>query len=47
VESCTALVEHFDGRFEIVHWADHEGVARPLPEAEDELPFGEDAEIAA
>jgi hypothetical protein len=22
VESCTALVEHFDGRFEIVHWAD-------------------------
>ncbi|MEW6437709.1 MAG: UDP-2,3-diacylglucosamine diphosphatase [Pseudomonadota bacterium] len=22
VESCTALVEHFDGRFEIIHWAD-------------------------
>ena len=22
VESCTALVEHFDGRFEIVRWAD-------------------------
>jgi UDP-2,3-diacylglucosamine pyrophosphatase LpxH len=22
VESCTALVEHFDGSFEIVHWAD-------------------------
>jgi len=22
VESCTALVEHFDGRFEIVYWAD-------------------------
>jgi len=21
VESCTALVEHFDGRLEIVHWA--------------------------
>ncbi len=21
VESCTALVEHFDGRFEILHWA--------------------------
>ena len=22
VESCTALVEHFDGRFEIISWAD-------------------------
>lgn len=22
VESCTALVEHFDGRFEILHWAE-------------------------
>jgi UDP-2,3-diacylglucosamine pyrophosphatase LpxH len=22
VESCTALVEHFDGRLEILHWAD-------------------------
>jgi UDP-2,3-diacylglucosamine pyrophosphatase LpxH len=22
VESCTALVEHFDGRFEIIYWAD-------------------------
>jgi hypothetical protein len=22
VESCTALVEHHDGRFEIVRWAD-------------------------
>lgn len=22
VESCTALVEHFDGRMEILHWAD-------------------------
>ena len=21
VESCTALVEHFDGRFEIIAWA--------------------------
>jgi hypothetical protein len=21
VESCTALVEHFDGRFELVDWA--------------------------
>jgi hypothetical protein len=22
VEGCTALVEHFDGRMEILHWAD-------------------------
>ena len=22
VESCTALVEHFDGRLELVHWID-------------------------
>jgi hypothetical protein len=53
VESCTALVEHADGRFEIIHWADHEGTARPLPDDEDqdELPFGRNTdrktEIAA
>ena len=22
VESCTALVEHSDGRFEIIHWSE-------------------------
>jgi UDP-2,3-diacylglucosamine pyrophosphatase LpxH len=27
VESCTAVVEHFDGRFEIVRWADRESSA--------------------
>ncbi len=31
VESCTALVEHFDGRFEIIYWADE---LRRLTEAE-------------
>ena len=34
VESCTAVVEHFDGRFEIVTWTDHQHdkpVAAPLP----------------
>jgi UDP-2,3-diacylglucosamine pyrophosphatase LpxH len=35
VESCTALVEHFDGRFEIVHWSDE---ARRLAEATTEMP---------
>jgi hypothetical protein len=27
VESCTALVEHFDGRLELIRWAD----ASPYP----------------
>jgi len=27
VESCTALVEHFDGRLEILHWADIQGLS--------------------
>ncbi|MFC4845555.1 UDP-2,3-diacylglucosamine diphosphatase [Hephaestia sp. GCM10023244] len=30
VESCTALVEHFDGRMEILHWAE-EVAARTAP----------------
>jgi UDP-2,3-diacylglucosamine pyrophosphatase LpxH len=30
VEGCTALVEHFDGRMELLHWAD-EIAARPAP----------------
>jgi UDP-2,3-diacylglucosamine pyrophosphatase LpxH len=28
VESCTALVEHLDGRFEIVRWLDEKGTPR-------------------
>jgi UDP-2,3-diacylglucosamine pyrophosphatase LpxH len=32
VEGCTALVEHFDGRMEILHWAD-EIAARASPAA--------------
>ena len=31
VESCTALVEHFDGRMELLHWAD-EIAARDRPQ---------------
>ena len=30
VEGCTALVEHFDGRMELLHWAD-EIAARDMP----------------
>lgn len=29
VESCTALVEHADGRLEILHWAESRAVAMP------------------
>ncbi|WP_448660212.1 UDP-2,3-diacylglucosamine diphosphatase [Sphingomonas sp. CJ99] len=36
VEGCTALVEHFDGRMEVLHWADEiaarDGIAPPLVE---------------
>jgi UDP-2,3-diacylglucosamine pyrophosphatase LpxH len=33
VEGCTALVEHFDGRMEILHWAD-EIAAREAPQTD-------------
>ncbi|MDP1534665.1 MAG: UDP-2,3-diacylglucosamine diphosphatase, partial [Rubrivivax sp.] len=32
VESLTALVEHADGRLEIIAWAQHQ-VAAPVPQA--------------
>jgi UDP-2,3-diacylglucosamine pyrophosphatase LpxH len=32
VESCTALVEHEDGRFEIIAWSDLAPRAAPVPE---------------
>ena len=28
VESCTALVEHHDGRWEIIHWLDQKTVTQ-------------------
>jgi hypothetical protein len=31
VESCTALVEHEDGRFEIITWTDPARYAEPVP----------------
>ena len=36
VEGCTALVEHFDGRWEILHWADLRGLM-PMDTLTDEL----------
>jgi hypothetical protein len=46
VESCTVLVEHKDGRFEIINWPNHESASRPLTDA-DVIPVNNDAEVAA
>jgi hypothetical protein len=46
VESCTALVEHQDGRFEIIAWADQDYSARPIVDDDDET-IEPDQEIAA
>ena len=32
VDSCSAIVEHFDGRLEIVHWHDTAAVAGAVPQ---------------
>jgi UDP-2,3-diacylglucosamine pyrophosphatase LpxH len=37
VESCTALVEHFDGRLEIIRWAERRGLNALAPAASVEL----------
>ncbi len=39
VESCTALVEHFDGRWEILHWADIRGLVPDQTQAEQQTPI--------
>lgn len=42
VESCTAIVEHMDGRMEIIHWMERGGVDRTNaaaePKDEEEMP---------
>jgi UDP-2,3-diacylglucosamine pyrophosphatase LpxH len=35
VESCTAVVEHFDGRMEIIEWKWHDGPGEVEPEEEE------------
>jgi len=35
VESCTALVEHFDGRLEILHWLGRQGVSHPMADSKE------------
>ena len=51
VEGCTALVEHFDGRWEVLHWADLRGLV-PLDSLSsdlmnEEVAFAEEIKIAA
>ncbi|WP_066648272.1 MULTISPECIES: UDP-2,3-diacylglucosamine diphosphatase [Sphingomonas] len=46
VEGCTALVEHFDGRMEILHWADEMAV-RALAERERAAPLSDLPALAA
>ena len=36
VESCSALVEHHDGRFELIHWADRYTSDEPLAKTKEE-----------
>ncbi len=46
VESCTAVVEHFDGRFEIITWT-HDLSGRLVTPDRDQDPVGIGEEIAA
>jgi len=47
VESCTALAEHADGRFEIITWSEHAELPPPVEEDEPLSPFGQRTGIAA
>ena len=38
VDTCSAIVEHFDGRIEVVHWGVQGAAARPAPLALPALP---------
>ncbi|MGE3245553.1 MAG: UDP-2,3-diacylglucosamine diphosphatase, partial [Beijerinckiaceae bacterium] len=40
VESCSAVVEHFDGRLELIYWQEVRGVAA---DADDDVEEGEQA----
>jgi len=45
VESCTAVVEHFDGRMEIIRWMD--ALAQPIPLPERAMPLAGKPQAAA
>jgi UDP-2,3-diacylglucosamine pyrophosphatase LpxH len=45
MEGCTALVEHFDGRWEILHWADLRGLVPTDVIAEDDEDEGASLDI--
>lgn len=38
VESCSALVEHYDGQFELIHWGERYSQATRLPAVEEKRP---------
>ena len=40
VESCTALVEHFDGRLEIIHWIEEKALDPLMPAELEEVDAG-------
>jgi hypothetical protein len=49
VESCTALVEHFDGRIEIIDWAKHTAARQrnaAAPLSADHLESNRELELA-
>ena len=46
VEGCNALVEHFDGTMEILHWSDEIAKREPLAESSQEPDQAETLEAA-
>ena len=47
VESCTAIAEHHDGRFEIITWTDRAQAGEPTRETRARPPVASDVEVAA
>ncbi len=48
VESLTALVEHFDGRMELIHWPQHQQeLAIPYPAIEEAMTLPDNVPVAA
>jgi len=47
VESCTALVEHMDGKLEIMHWLDHYNQRLSQARAEVKAGVRSDVSVAA
>ena len=37
VDSCSAIIEHHDGRLELIRWGERKGHAEPIPEMAEEI----------